>query len=129
MHIVQLFVPLGGDTMRVCSEGFDEAFIEENRDMYAISFTQYVLSGRWKHFILWYLRGEPRRYSDIQKFLGGLSQGSLTKQLRELEQDGVIQREVYPEVPPRVEYSLTDKGKKLLPILERMEAFGREYGG
>jgi len=115
--------------MRVCSEGFDEAFIEENRDMYAISFTQYVLSGRWKHFILWYLRGEPRRYSDIQKFLGGLSQGSLTKQLRELEQDGVIQRAVYLEVPPRVEYSLTDKGKKLLPILERMEAFGREYGG
>jgi len=97
--------------------------------MYAISFTQYVLSGRWKHFILWYLRGEPRRYSDIQKFLGGLSQGSLTKQLRELEQDGVIQRAVYLEVPPRVEYSLTDKGKKLLPILERMEAFGREYGG
>ncbi|MEN1986547.1 winged helix-turn-helix transcriptional regulator [Paenibacillus hubeiensis] len=114
--------------MRVCNEGFDKAFIDENRDMYAISFTQYVLSGRWKYFILWYLRGETRRYTDIKKFLGGLSQGSLTKQLRELEKDGVIKRDVYPEVPPRVEYSLTDKGNKLLPILEKMEDFGREYG-
>ncbi|GIP23019.1 helix-turn-helix domain-containing protein [Paenibacillus sp. J22TS3] len=114
--------------MRVCNEGFDQAFIDDNRDMYAISFTQYVLSGRWKHFILWYLRGGARRYTEIKKFLGGLSQGSLTKHLKELEQDGVIKRDVYPEVPPRVEYSLTDKGNKLLPILEKMEDFGREYG-
>lgn len=128
MNIVQLFVPSGGISMRVCNEGFDKAFIDENRDMYAISFTQYVLSGRWKYFILWYLRGETRRYTDIKKFLGGLSQGSLTKQLRELEQDGVIKRDVYPEVPPRVEYSLTDKGNKLLPILEKMEDFGKVYG-
>ncbi|WP_127539981.1 winged helix-turn-helix transcriptional regulator [Paenibacillus illinoisensis] len=114
--------------MRVCNEGFEQEFIDEKSDMYAIAFTQNVLSGRWKYFILWFLKDETRRYSDIKKFLRGLSQGSLTKQLKELENDGVIQRDVYPEVPPRVEYSLTDKGMKLLPILEKMEDFGTEYG-
>lgn len=114
--------------MRVCNDGFEQEFMDEKSDMYAIAFTQNVLSGRWKYFILWFLKGETRRYSDIKKFLGGLSQGSLTKQLKELESDGVIQRDVYPEVPPRVEYSLTDKGMKLLPILAKMEDFGKEYG-
>ncbi|MNB67304.1 HTH-type transcriptional activator HxlR [compost metagenome] len=114
--------------MRVCNEGFDKEFINEKSEMYAIAFTQNVLSGRWKYFILWFLKGETRRYTDIKKFLWGLSQGSLTNQLKELENDGIIKREVYPEVPPRVEYSLTDKGIKLLPILEKMEVFGKEYG-
>jgi len=84
--------------MRICLEGFWPEFIEEQEDLYAIAFTQNVLSGRWKYFILWYLK------------------------------DGVILREVYPEVPPRVEYSLTDKGRMLLPILEQMKAFGKQYG-
>ncbi|MBZ5482564.1 transcriptional regulator [Priestia megaterium] len=96
--------------------------------MYAIAFTQNVLSGRWKYFILWYLKGATRRYTDIKNFLGDLSQGSLTKQLRELENDGVITREVFPVVPPKVEYSLTEKGMKLIPVLDMMEAFGKEYG-
>ncbi|MFS0855870.1 MULTISPECIES: winged helix-turn-helix transcriptional regulator [Paenibacillus] len=114
--------------MRVCNEGFDQNFMDENKDMYAIAFTQNILSGRWKYFILWYLKTETRRYSDIKKFLGDLSQGSLTKQLKELENSGIIKRDVYPEIPPRVEYSLTDKGTKLLPILEKMEDFGRQFG-
>nr|WP_318840724.1 winged helix-turn-helix transcriptional regulator [Paenibacillus sp. BJ-4] len=98
--------------MKVCKDGFQREFIDEKRDMYAIAFTQNVLSGRWKYFILWYLKGTKRRYSDIKAFLGDLSQGSLSKQLRELENDGVIKREVYPVVPPKVEYSLTEKGNK-----------------
>lgn len=114
--------------MRVCNEGFDQDFMDDNSAMYAIAFTQNVLSGRWKYFILWFLKDETRRYSDIKRFLGDLSQGSLTKQLKELESDGVIKRDVFPEVPPRVEYSLTDKGIKLLPILEKMKDFGKEYG-
>lgn len=114
--------------MRVCIDGFYKKFINEEREMYAIAFTQNVLSGRWKYFILWYLKETTRRYSDIKKFLDDISQGSLTKQLRELEQDGVIKRKVYPTVPPKVEYSLTEKGAKLLPVLEMMEAFGKEYG-
>lgn len=114
--------------MKVCKDGFQREFIEDNNEMYAIAFTQNVLSGRWKYFILWYLKEATRRYSDIKNFLGDLSQGSLTKQLRELENDGVIKRDVHPSVPPKVEYSLTEKGSKLIPVLDMMEAFGKEYG-
>ncbi|MBF0840729.1 helix-turn-helix transcriptional regulator [Staphylococcus lentus] len=61
-------------------------------------------------------------------FLSGISQGSLTKQLKELEADGLINRNVYPEVPPKVEYSLTDMGEEILPILKMMEEFGKKHG-
>ncbi|MBU6114370.1 helix-turn-helix transcriptional regulator [Mammaliicoccus lentus] len=61
-------------------------------------------------------------------FLSGISQGSLTKQLKELEADGLINRNVYPEVPPKVEYSLTDMGEEILPILKMMEVFGKKHG-
>jgi DNA-binding HxlR family transcriptional regulator len=114
--------------LKVCKDGFQREFIDEKRDMYAIAFTQNILSGRWKYFILWYLKGTTRRYSDIKTFLGDLSQGSLTKQLKELESDGLIKREVFPVVPPKVEYSLTEKGMKLIPVLDMMEVFGKEYG-
>lgn len=114
--------------MRVCQDGFQREFMDEQQDMYAIAFSQNVLSGRWKYFILWYLKSEKRRYSEIKHFLQDLSQGSLTKQLRELENDGVIKRDVYPTVPPKVEYSLTEKGKALMPVLDMMENFGKEYG-
>lgn len=113
--------------MKVCIDGFHKKFIDEEREMYAIAFTQNVLSGRWKYFILWYLKDTTRQYSNIKHFLEGISQCSLTKQLRELEQDGVIKRKVFPTVPPKVEYSLTEKGVKLLPVLEMMKAFGKEY--
>ena len=67
-------------------------------------------------------------HSDIKRFLSGISQGSLTKQLKELEADGLINRNVYPEVPPKVEYSLTDMGEEILPILKMMEVFGKKHG-
>ena len=57
-----------------------------------------------------------------------ISQGSLTKQLREIEADGLIKREVFPEVPPRVEYSLTTKGREFIPVIDIMENFGKKYG-
>ena len=85
--------------MRVCMDGFQREFIDEQQDMYAIAFSQNILSGRWKYFILWYLKAEKRRYSEIKNYLQDLSQGSLTKQLRELEHDGVIKRDVYPVAP------------------------------
>lgn len=67
---------------------------------------------------MWFLKEEPKRYSDIKRFLSRISQGSLTKQLKELEAGGLINRNVYPEVPPKVEYSLTDGGEEILPILK-----------
>ncbi|MED1811075.1 winged helix-turn-helix transcriptional regulator, partial [Bacillus subtilis] len=77
---------------------------------------------------LWFLKTKERRYSEIKAFLWDISQGSLTKQLRELETDGLIKREVFPEVPPRVEYSLTTKGREFIPIIDMMENFGKKFG-
>ncbi|MFL7944355.1 winged helix-turn-helix transcriptional regulator [Priestia sp. TSO9] len=113
---------------KICKGGFEREFIREQREMYGIAYTQNILSGRWKYLILWFLKNKERRYSEIKSFLSDISQGSLTKQLRELETDGIINREVYPEVPPRVEYSLTSKGKALIPIIDLMEEFGKEFG-
>lgn len=113
---------------RLCTEGFDQEVINNHRDFYGIAYTQNLLSGRWKYLIIWYLRENSRRYNEIKLFLNNISQGSLTKQLRELEQGGVIKRKVYPEVPPRVEYSLTSKGEAIIPLLEFMREFGEQYG-
>ena len=113
---------------RLCKDGFEKEFIKEQRDVYGIAYTQNILSGRWKSLILWFLKTKERRYSEIKTFLWDISQGSLTKQLRELESDGLIKREVFPEVPPRVEYSLTTKGREFIPILDMMENFGKKFG-
>lgn len=113
---------------KICKDGFSKEFINEQRDVYGIAYTQNILSGRWKYLILWFLKNKEYRYSEIKAFLSNISQGSLTKQLRELEFDGLIQRKVFPEVPPRVEYSLTPKGKEFIPIIDMMEGFGKKYG-
>lgn len=113
---------------RVCNKGFDQETIKHHRDFYTIAYTQNIVSGRWKNLILWYLKENTRRYNEIKLHFNNISQGSLTKQLRELEQDGMIERVVYPEVPPRVEYSLTPKGTAFLPMLEFMREFGEQFG-
>ncbi|RAS75601.1 winged helix-turn-helix transcriptional regulator [Priestia endophytica] len=113
---------------RICKDGFDPEYIKAQREVYGIAYTQNMLSGRWKYIILWFLKTKERRYSEIKAFLWDISQGSLTKQLRELETDGLIKREVFPEVPPRVEYSLTTKGREFIPILDMMENFGKKFG-
>ncbi|PTH96819.1 transcriptional regulator [Staphylococcus xylosus] len=114
--------------VKICNYGFDEEAIEDNRDVYGIAYTQNILSGRYKNLIIWYLKEKDRRYSHIKKFLENISQGSLTKQLRELEYDGIISRTVYPEVPPKVIYGLTEKGNDLLHIIDMMETFGKYHG-
>ncbi|MGG0916477.1 winged helix-turn-helix transcriptional regulator [Bacillus velezensis] len=113
---------------RICKDGFDKECIKEQREVYGIAYAQNMLSGRWKYLILWFLKTKERRYSEIKAFLGDISQGSLTKQLRELETDGLIKREVFPEVPPRVEYSLTTKGGEFIPIIDLMENSGKKFG-
>ena len=101
--------------------------IEKNNKICGINYTQKIFAGKWKITIIWFLKNEARRYSEIKKFLSNISQGSLTKQLRELEEDDIVGRKVYPEVPPRVEYFLTEKGKKLIPVLDTMEEFANFY--
>jgi len=88
-----------------------------------------VIGGKWKPLILWALGDDVLRFSALQKALPGVNTKMLTKQLRELEEDGVITRTVYPEVPPRVEYAITDFGKTLIPILQALCNWGAEYLG
>lgn len=83
---------------------------------------QNILSGKWKITILWYIAEyEVQRFGELRRRLGDITQSTLTKQLRELEQDGFISRRIYPEVPPKVEYSLTELGKSFVPILKDMK--------
>lgn len=84
-----------------------------------------VMQGRWKLLIIRDLAEGVRRFSELQRSLVGVSQKVLTSQLRELEAAGVIARTIYPEVPPRVEYALTERGQELLPVLEGLHAWGK----
>ena len=79
-----------------------------------------LIGGKYKTLILWHLAGGPQRFSQLQRLISRATPKMLTQQLRELEEDGVIHREVFPVVPPRVEYSLTARGRSLLPILNAM---------
>lgn len=86
-----------------------------------------VMGGKWKPLILYLLQKETLRFSELQKKIDNITQKMLAQQLRELEADGVVNRKVYPEVPPKVEYSLTKHGKTLIPMLLTMEKWGREH--
>lgn len=88
---------------------------------------QNVIAGKWKVIILCYLTKKTLRFGELQKSIPKISVGILTQQLRELEEDGLIDREIYKEVPPRVEYSLTDLGKSLVPIINVMNEWGQNY--
>jgi DNA-binding HxlR family transcriptional regulator len=88
-----------------------------------------VLAGRWKVLILHYLLGETRRFNELERLLRGVSHRTLTRALRDLERDGIVRREVFAQVPPRVDYSLTKLGKSLEPILQAMHEWGEGREG
>lgn len=81
---------------------------------------QTMISGKWKIYILWLLAERTWRFNELQRQLGDVTQAMLTRQLRELEKDDLLARKVFPEVPPRVEYSLTPLGRSLSPLLKQM---------
>ncbi|MDZ7362218.1 MAG: helix-turn-helix transcriptional regulator [candidate division KSB1 bacterium] len=83
-----------------------------------------VIGGKWKMPILWRLKEKPWRYGELKKSLGQITHKMLTEQLRELERDGLIHREVYQVVPPKVEYSLTPQGETTVPIIESLREWG-----
>lgn len=100
---------------------------EEKEEICPLTITQNVIAGRWKIIILWYLSQQTRRFNELQRLLPDISKGILTIQLRELEEDGMVHREVYKEVPPKVEYSLTAQGTRFIPVLDAMGDWGKEY--
>lgn len=86
-----------------------------------------LIGDKWKVLILRDLMAGTKRFGELRRSVGGVSQKVLTAQLRAMEESGLVHREVYAEVPPRVEYSLTELGRSLKPILDSMWAWGEEY--
>ena len=86
-----------------------------------------VIGGKWKPIILWYLRDGPVRFTQLQRSIAGITQMMLTKQLRELEADGIIERTMYHEIPPRVDYRLTEMGRSVFPVLGSLHDWGAGY--
>jgi len=92
----------------------------------AFEYTLELISGKWRGLILWHLRHDTKRYSELKKELGNITQKMLTQTLRALEHDKLITRKVYPVVPPKVEYTITERGKKLIPIFENLIEWGKD---
>lgn len=86
-----------------------------------------VIGGKWKGVILYHLMTETIRFNEMRRLMPDITQRMLTKQLRELEEAQLISRTVYPEVPPRVEYSITDYGLSLAPVIESLQRWGRQH--
>jgi DNA-binding HxlR family transcriptional regulator len=100
---------------------------EEHKEVCPVTQTQDIIAGKWKIIVLWHLSRQTRRFNELQRLLPDISKGILTRQLRELEEDQMVHREVYKEVPPKVEYSLTPLGKSFIPILNSMGEWGKKY--
>ncbi len=92
-----------------------------------VATTVQLIGNKWKLLILRNLLVRPWRFNELQKSLDGISQKVLTDSLRSMEADGIVTRTVYAEVPPRVEYALSEIGESMRPILEAMEIWGKEY--
>ena len=92
-----------------------------------VATTVALIGSKWKLLIVRNLRMRPWRFNELKKDLEGISQKVLTDSLRSMEEDGIVVRTVYPEVPPRVEYSLSELGESMGPILDAMADFGNKY--
>jgi len=91
-------------------------------------FTLEMIGGRWKIPLIFHLVDGPRRFSELARALARVSQKMLTQQLREMERNGLVERRVYAQVPPRVEYELTALGKSLKPVVDAMCEWGEAHG-
>lgn len=89
--------------------------------------TAKIISGKWTLLIIRDLESGTKRFKELERSLAGISSRTLAKRLRSLEKEGLVARQAYAEVPPRVEYSLTDKGRALIPIIEDMRRYGSKW--
>lgn len=101
--------------------------IKEELPACPVATTVQMIGSKWKLLIMRNLLQRPWRFNELKKDLEGVSQKVLTDSLRSMEADGIITRTVYPEVPPRVEYALSDLGESMRPIMDAMEIWGTEY--
>ena len=99
----------------------------ENREECPIADAQKIIHGKWTMVVIYLLSEETLRFSELKRKLPHVSEANLTKELRLLEHHNIIHREVYREVPPKVEYSLTELGRKFKPVLKELEIWGIEY--
>ena len=100
---------------------------KEEMPICPVATTVALIGSKWKLLIMRNLLSRPWRFNELKKDLDGISQKVLTDSLRSMEADGLLTRNVYPEVPPRVEYTLTELGYSLRPILEAMRVWGEDY--
>jgi DNA-binding HxlR family transcriptional regulator len=89
--------------------------------------TAEVISGKWTLLIIRDLADDALRFCELERSLAGISPRTLSLRLRELEEHGIVERRTFPEVPPRVTYQLTDKGRALVPLIEDMRSYGRKW--
>lgn len=99
----------------------------QKTDRCPVEATLDLIGGKYKSLILWHLSGGKLRFNELHKLIKGATPKMLTQQLRELEAQNLIHREIYPVIPPKVEYSLTELGHSLLPILAAMRDWGADY--
>lgn len=99
----------------------------ENIERCPVTTTMEIIGGKWKILVLYLISNDINRFGKMSMMLRNISKQMLTSQLRELEEDGVIERKIYAEIPPRVEYFLTQKGKSLLPVISMMKDWGLKY--
>jgi DNA-binding HxlR family transcriptional regulator len=92
-----------------------------------VDLTLSVIGGRWKGLVFWNLRDGARRYGELKKILIGINDKMLSQVLKELEKSGVVERKVFEVMPPKVEYSLSEEGKKLLPVMRLMSEWGGKF--
>lgn len=100
---------------------------EQTQGTVFVQATLDVLGGKWKILILWHLKENPRRFSELKRLMPEITEKMLTQQLRELEKDGIVNRKVYSEVPLKVEYSFTEYGLSLKPVLQSLCLWGEEH--
>jgi DNA-binding HxlR family transcriptional regulator len=110
-----------------CSEIPKVYEIKPSTEICPMKTVQDLIAGKWKIMILWYLSLKIRRFNELQRLLPYASRSILTQHLRELEKDGIVHREVYKEVPPKVEYSLTETGNSFITVLNAMGKWGESY--
>ncbi|GGJ06000.1 winged helix-turn-helix transcriptional regulator [Paenibacillus hunanensis] len=110
--------------MRDRRSGYGEC---PNEEGCPVEYTLDVIGGKWKGVLLYHMIEGPIRFNEFRRICPTITQRMLTLQLRELEEDGIVNREVYPQVPPKVEYSLSEFGSTLVPIILEMKTWGEKH--